>query len=182
MYVGGRLHMARDGKAKRAVRAKSEFGRKVQYATWLQQEWEVMKHLARAGADVPAPLAVGERALLMPFLGDEDGPAPMLYEVRLDRADVVRVVDTLLDNIELMLDAQVVHGDLSPYNIMYVNEQPIIIDLPQAVDPRLNRNGCTLLTRDVDHVCAWAARYGVTRPAGRIAAQLWSRFTLGELG
>ena len=181
-YVGGRLHMVRDGKARRAVRAKSDFGRSVQYATWLQQEWDVLRALARAGADVPRPLALGAQGLLMPFLGDADGPAPMLHEVRLDRAETARVVDTLLDNVELMLDAHVVHGDLSPFNIMYVDGRPVIIDLPQAVDPRLNRNACALLLRDIDRVCAWSERHGVRRPAGKIAARLWSRFMMGELG
>ena len=88
MYIGGRLHMAREGRAKRAVQNKSAFGKKVQYGTWLYQEWEVMNVLHDAGAAVPQPLALGERAILMSFLGDESGASPMLHEVAPDRATV----------------------------------------------------------------------------------------------
>jgi RIO kinase 1 len=182
MYVDGRMHVARNGRAKRAVEAKSTFGRRVQYGTWLAQEWEVMNVLHEAGAAVPRPLAIGERALLMPFLGDESGAAPMLHETRLDRTTAARVVDRVLWNIELMLDHDCVHGDLSPYNIMLHDEQPVIIDFPQAVDPRLNHNGQTLLARDVENVCRWAQKYGVRRPAHKITSRLWTQFVIGDLG
>jgi RIO kinase 1 len=182
MYAEGRVHMAREGRVRRAVKSKSAFGRQVQYGTWLWQEWEALRLLHGAGAAVPQPLAVGERAILMPFLGDEDGPAPMLHEVRLERDVAARIVDDLLRDVELMLDLDCVHGDLSPYNIMHHGERAIIIDFPQAVDPRLNHSGRSLLTRDVENLCTWARRHGVERPAGKIAARLWSRFMLGEIG
>jgi RIO kinase 1 len=85
-------------------------------------------------------------------------------------------------NIELMLDHDCVHGDLSPYNVMFSGDRPIIIDFPQAVDPRLNHNGGTLLARDIENVCGWARRFDVNRPAAKIASRLWSRFTRGGLG
>ncbi len=182
MYVQGRLHMARAGRAKRAVDSGTAFGRQVQYATWLAQEWEMLNVLHEVGASVPRPLAAGERAILMPFLGDESGAAPMLYEVAPPRGAVADVVDELLWNIELMLDHDCVHGDLSPYNVLWHDGRPVIIDFPQAIDPRLNPNGATLLTRDVEHVCTWAGKHGVHRPAGKIASRLWRRFTLGEIG
>ncbi len=182
MYVGGRLHMAREGRARRAVQAKTAFGRTVQYHTWLAQEWEVMNILHEAGASVPQPLALGDRGILMPFLGDEAGASPLLHEVAPDGATVARIVDDLLWNIELMLDHDCVHGDLSPYNVMLHDDRTIIIDFPQAVDPRLNEHGSTLLHRDIDRICAWAKKHGVERPAGKIASRLWARFMSGELG
>jgi len=62
IYQAGRAHMARDGRVKRAAENKSAFGRKVQYATWLENEWEIMNRLHEAKADVPQPLARAERA------------------------------------------------------------------------------------------------------------------------
>ena len=182
MYIGGRVHMAREGRAKRAVQTKSAFGKKVQYGTWLYEEWDVMKVLYEAGADVPKPLALGERAILMQFLGDESGAALMLQETSPDRETTARIIDDVLWNIELMLDCDCVHGDLSPYNILLHGDRAIIIDFPQAIDPRLNQHGYTLLSRDIDNVCRWAHKHGVDRPAGEIMSGLWRRFVHGELG
>ncbi len=182
MYVGGRLHMARNGRAKRAVQAKSAFGRRVQYGTWLEREWEVLQALDEAGVSVPRPLARGDRAILMEFLGDEARAATTLHELAPDRGTTARLVDEVLDDIELMLDCDCVHGDLSAYNVMHDHGRAVIIDFPQAVDPRLNDAGCALLFRDIENICRWAARYGVDRPAARIASRLWQRFLVGELG
>jgi RIO kinase 1 len=182
VYVGGRMHVAREGRALRALRGKSAFGRTVQYATWIAQEWETLNLLSGARISVPTPLAVGERAVIMEFVGDESGPAPMLHEIRPDRASAERLADQLLSEIEHMLDLDVVHADLSAFNVMLHGGRAVIIDFPQAIDPRLNHAGQALLARDVERVCAWAGKHGVTRSAGEITQRLWSRFVLGEIG
>ena len=182
IYLAGRLHMARDSRAKRAALSHSAHGRKVQYATWIDNEWELLNRLSDAGADVPTPISRGERAILMPFLGDESGAAPLLNDVALRREVASVVLERLLANIELMLDCHVVHGDLSPFNILYHEERAVIIDLPQAVDPRLNPAALQLLSRDVENICGWAKRQGMSFDAGRFTTTLWRRFVNGEVG
>lgn len=181
VYQAGRVHLARSGRAKRAAENRSAFGQEMEQALWIDHEWCLLQRLHDAGLDVPRPVARGERAILMPFLGDENSPAPMLHQVELEGAMAAIVVDRLLWNIESMLDAHVVHGDLSPFNIMWHHGGPIIIDLPQSVDPRLNPAARSLLHRDVTNVCEWGERHGVRRNAAGITADLWSRFTLGEI-
>lgn len=182
IYQAGRLQFAHDTRLRRALRAGSSFGRQAQHVLWLEHEWETLSVLHESGADVPRPMRRNERAILMEFIGDDQGPAPMLRELSMDRDDASHVVEALLDNVELMLDRHRVHGDLSPYNVLYHNRRPTVIDFPQAVDPRLNPAARALLQRDVDVVCRWAARHGVVRPAAAIADELWSRFEVGELG
>lgn len=184
-YQAGRIHLARSGRAKRAAENRSAFGQKLEQALWIDHEWSMLHRLFDAGLDVPQPLARGERAILMPFLGDERGPAPMLHAVELDRDAAGAIVDRLLWNVREMLDLHVVHGDLSPFNVMWRGERggrAVIIDLPQAVDPRLNPAAQSLLARDVGNICEWARRLGAQRDAARITADLWSRFRLGEIG
>lgn len=182
VYQAGRMHLAREGRVKRAAKAGSAFGREVQYATWLDHEWQTMLRLSEAGIDTPRPFARGERAVLMEYLGDERTAAPNLNEADLDRAATETVTDRLLMNIERMLDLHCVHGDLSPFNILHWNDAAFIIDFPQAVDPRLNPAARMLLARDVENVCRWAQKRGVARNADAVTRRLWSRFTLGELG
>jgi RIO kinase 1 len=182
IYQTGRMHLAREGRAKRAAENKSAFGRKVQYATWLDNEWQTMNLLFDVGGDIPQPIARGERAILMRYCGDETQPAPKLSEVDLARDDVSNIADRLLWNVELMLHHDRVHGDLSPFNILYWLGEAIIIDFPQAIDPRLNSAALPLLTRDIANICDWARKRGVMRDTDKIIKRLWSRFVLGEIG
>jgi RIO kinase 1 len=182
IYQTGRVHLAREGRVKRATQNKSSFGREAQYAMWLDHEWQTMHTLHTAGVDVVRPVARNDRAILMPFLGDRCGPAPNLVEAELHSAETGRIADRLLWNIELMLDRHIVHGDLSPYNVLYWRGEATIIDFPQAVDPRLNPAALALLSRDVENICRWASRHGVRRDAGLITPDLWRRFSLGEIG
>lgn len=182
VYQGGRVHLAREGRAKRAAENRTAFGQKMEQALWIDHEWQMLHRLHDAGLDVPQPLARGERAILMPFLGDESGPSPMLFASAPSGETASVVVDRLLWNVREMLNLHVVHGDLSPFNVMWHDERAVIIDLPQAVDPRLNHAARSLLERDIGNLCDWGGRFGVRRDAARITADLWSRFVLGEIG
>ena len=186
VYQAGRVHLARPGRAQRAAENRTAFGLKMEQAIWIDHEWSMLHRLFDAGLDVPRPLARGERAILMPFLGDDRGPSPMLHATDPDREAAGAVVDRLLWNVREMLHLHVVHGDLSPFNVMWHRDasggRAIIIDLPQAVDPRLNPAAQSLLLRDIGNICEWAAGCGVRRDAARITADLWTRFCLGEIG
>lgn len=182
IYQAGRIEQIYNSRERRALRNNSTFGKAIQNGLWSWHEWETVTHLYEGGADVVEPVHNSESAMLMSFLGDETGPAPMLRDVAMSRADAERVIDVLLENIEIMLDLHRVHGDLSPYNVLYWNDRATIIDFPQAIDPRLNPAGRQLLQRDIDNVCRWAAKHHIHRDAARIGSDLWARFQVGELG
>jgi RIO kinase 1 len=80
-----------------------------------------------------------------------------------------------------MLRAGHVHGDLSAYNILYADGQPVLIDFPQAVDACSNPNAHQLLHRDVENICHDFQRYDIHARASQIAASLWRRFQRAEL-
>ena len=56
-----------------------------------------------------------------------------------------------------------------------------LVALPQAVDPRFNRQAYELLTRDVRNVCRHFERFGVRTDPEALAADLWTRFLFAEL-
>ena len=182
IYRAGRVEHARQSRLKRALDQASAFGREAQFGLWIHHEVEMLTRLARAGLPVPEPIATADRAILMPFIGDEAGAAPPLHLTAPSTEDAERIVDTILDAVADMLDLHVVHGDLSPYNILLWQDEPIIIDLPQAIDPRLNPAGFELLMRDVRRVCEWSERLGVDRDPFEIAADLWGAFREGVIG
>lgn len=170
-----------DKRAQRALEKGSATGQRMQFASWLGFEWETLGLLHATGADVPKPIARGERAILMEFAGDEEGVAQPLSNVELNAAEARALFGQVMRNIELFLARNRVHADLSPYNILYHAGRLVVIDFPQAVDPRFNPNARDLLLRDIGNVCRYFARFGVQADAEAITARLWWRSRRSEL-
>jgi RIO kinase 1 len=170
-----------DRRLRRAVANKSRTGRVVQADTWVAHEYQTLRLLHGAGAAVPAPFARSGQAILMAYVGDVDAPAPLLQHADLSAADAAPLFRRLMREIELWLAWGRVHADLSPFNILYWRGEPTVIDFPQAVDPESNPNARELLTRDVDHLCRFFARFGLRADAEALASGLWRRFLRREL-
>jgi len=179
VYDDGRQFL--EERVGRAVRTKTAFGREAEQGRWKYREWERLTQLHLAGVAVPKPVTVSGGVIVMEYIGDENGAAPRLRDVTLTKVQAEKTFRWLLYDIELMLSVNVVHADLSPYNILWWQDRAFIIDLPQAVDPRFNRNARALLHRDVSNVCHYFARAGVQANPERITADLWRRFMRAEL-
>lgn len=179
VYQEGRFR--RETRVVRAMRTKTDKGRAFQFSFWLGHEYETLTRLYNAGANVPRPLAAGENGILMQYLGDAESPAPPLHGVFLMPDEAERLFASAMRNVELMLASDLVHGDLSAYNMLYWQGKLTIIDFPQAVDPRFNGNALMLLQRDIANLCRYFARCGVQADPARLAADLWSRFVNSDL-
>lgn len=170
------------GQVRRAIANRSEFGREAQLSLWVDHEFEVLSALNYAGADVPAPYACTDTAILMEYLGDE-AAAPQLQFAELADGEVEPLLERVLANIELMLRENLVHGDLSAFNILYHEGQLRIIDFPQAVDPRKNESAKRLLERDIAHVVQFFQRHGagLDEDPALMARNLWNLWRYGEV-
>jgi RIO kinase 1 len=178
VYQEGRF--GRETRAVRAMRKKTAKGRVFQFSNWIEHEFATLKMLFEAGADVPRPFAISANAILLEFLGDGDRAAPPLSTVRLPPEQTAPLLDQARRNIEIMLSRNVVHGDLSAYNVLYCGGRLSIIDFPQSVDPRFNANARSLLGRDVANMCRYFARQGAVCDPDRLAERLWDRFMRAE--
>ncbi|MDB5320283.1 MAG: serine protein kinase [Phycisphaerales bacterium] len=180
-YQDGRV--IGSARVRRAVANRSEFGREVQQHLWIAAEYATQRLLFDAGVSVPRPVACNGSAILMEWIGDEAGGAPQLRHAALPPAAAAAALRAVLAEVERMLDFHRIHGDLSPFNILYWDARPRIIDLPQAVDARMNANSYALLCRDVENVCRFFAKQGVATPdPWQTATRLWDRYVHGELG
>jgi RIO kinase 1 len=171
-YREGRVIL--DARARRAAAKRTGFGQKVQSALWTDHEWNVLKVLHAAGADVPTPLAHSEGGILLEFVGDGEAAAPVLKDVTLSTPEAEALFERLLDNVQLWLAYNIVHGDLSAYNVLYQAADPVVIDFPQASDPRFNTNAFRLLLRDIENLARYFQRFGVHRDAFALADSYWS--------
>lgn len=170
-----------DRRAQKAIEHRTRAGRRMRHNVWVQREWETLCELHDAGADVPAPYACSRDAILMEFIGDEDGAAPLLLHCELERREARRLYERLVANVELFLACERVHGDLSAYNVLYRGGKVWIIDFPQSVDARRNPNARALLARDLGNLAGHFARYDLRDDPHRRADRLWTRYLRAEL-
>ncbi|MBN1859406.1 hypothetical protein JW848_09400 [Candidatus Bipolaricaulota bacterium] len=182
VYQRGRQRAGKaDMRTLRALEGKSKGGRNAKFQQWVSHEAKTLKLLSRAGADVPQPIAQIGPAILMSYIGDEERPAPMLYGLLFDRHEAEILLDRLIHNVELFLRHHRIHADLSPYNILYWEDKPVIIDFPQAVDPRFNETAEQLLARDIRYIAEFVGEFGVEYDAERMTSDLWRRYRTARL-
>jgi RIO kinase 1 len=169
-----------DARSARAMRAQTRKGRSLAHHEWIAWEWETLCRVHDAGADVPSPLACSDDAILMEYVGTAERAAPQLRHVDLDPAIAAQLFRRLLRNVEIFLGCDLVHGDLSAYNVLWADDRPWVIDVPQALDARRNGEAFAYLMRDVRNLERYFAPHGLS--AGRFAEEAWSRYLRGMLG
>jgi RIO kinase 1 len=182
-------HWGKDRRAEKAMQQATDKGRDMGQWQWVAREWKTLLVLNKAGASVPEPVARCESGILMEFIGDDGGPSPRLHDVLGGSrgSHSVQVLRqwwrSLLRDVEILLAEDLVHGDLSAYNVLIQGENARMIDVPQAVDAR-SPEALELLTRDIGNLTRplqQAGLSGVHDGATRMAIGLWERYRRGGL-
>ena len=131
--------------------------RAVVYA-WAQKEYKNLKRMFNIGVRVPEPIMYTRNVLLMEYIGDELGPAPMLKNVPIKAP--TKKFRLLVKAVRKMYqEARIVHGDLSEYNILMLADEMVIIDVSQSVvieHPMAEE----MLVRDVSNLVRYFKKYG----------------------
>ena len=101
--------------------------------TWVNKEFRNLKRAYEYGVRVPRPIVAKNNILIMEFIGDEEGnPAPLLKNANISNPQ--NVVEKIIKFVKILYkDAKLVHGDLSGFNILIKDDQPVIIDISQGV-------------------------------------------------
>ena len=127
---------------------------------WVLKEFKNLNRAYEAGVRVPQPIIAKNNILIMEFIGDSDGtPARLMRQSQISNPQYV--VDKIIDYIKkLYNDAELVHGDLSGFNILMEDDEPVIIDLSQGmvVDHPLSDE---LLNRDIDNLIKDFKKMGI---------------------
>ncbi|MGC9778616.1 MAG: hypothetical protein HZR80_05185 [Candidatus Heimdallarchaeota archaeon] len=114
----------------------------------------------KAGMRVPTPARQINNTIAMSFIGEGWEPAPQLRNVTLENPEVV--LDEIIEQLRIMYrKAQLIHGDLSEYNILVHQGKPVIIDFPQAIDISLivsrytevRKRNHQVLQKDIQTIC-----------------------------
>jgi len=148
-------------------------------------EFTILEKAYRAGVPVPTPARRVDNMFTMRFLGAEAN-ARRLKELDLDEPEEVAV--QAFGIVEKLLDAFIVHGDLSEYNLLLYNDCVFAIDFPQAVDlssrpsrRNLFEKAKPLLLRDLENVAHYFSQYDVEIDAHAEYDRLTTKFEKAHL-
>ncbi|MDE1855591.1 MAG: serine protein kinase RIO, partial [Candidatus Micrarchaeota archaeon] len=115
--------------------------------TWCKKEYGNLKVAELAEVHAPRPYHFKGNVLAMEFIGSAEGtPAKRLKDTPVDNPE--EVLDTVLEDIRKLYRLELVHADVSEYNILMNAGVPYLIDFGQAVvlkHPKANE----FLERDV---------------------------------
>jgi len=126
---------------------------------WAQKEFRNLEQATMAKVRVPKPIAVKNNVLIMEFIGKNGVSAPSMKEQ--PPKNPGKIYKTLLTYLRrLYRRAELVHGDLSEYNVMIWRGKPVIFDVSQAV-PLSHPLAESLLHRDLNNLNRFFKRLGV---------------------
>ena len=127
--------------------------------TWAQKEFKNLQAAKAARVRVPKPIVVKNNVLIMEFIGNNGVSAPSLKEQPPRNPE--KSYNTLLTYLRRLYGkAELVHGDLSEYNIMIWKGRPVLFDISQAV-PLSHPMANFLLRRDLTNLNKFFGRLGV---------------------
>jgi RIO kinase 1 len=157
-YREGR--QVRNTRDARAIAKGTRYGIAMAESDWRHTEHDALAVVANAGVRVPKPELFYEGVLLMELVLGQDGqPAPRLIDVPLSKDEAIAMHRDVVGQIVRMLTCDLIHGDLSPYNVLMAWNGPTIIDLPQVIKAAHNSQSEMFLVRDVRNVTEHFARY-----------------------
>lgn len=140
---------------------------------WTEKEFRNLERAKDAGVSVPEPFTYMKNVLLMEFIGEDEIPAPTLVEIgrELEKLDVQEIFEDVLKNLKkLYKKAELVHADLSEYNIMYLG-RVYFIDMGQAVI-RKHPMAESYLRRDVRNLVRFFGKFGIKVDLEELLAEI----------
>ncbi|XP_069699762.1 serine/threonine-protein kinase RIO3 [Periplaneta americana] len=127
---------------------------------WAEKEMHNLMRMRKFGILCPDVVVLKKHILVMSFIGESHKPAEKLKEAFLKPTEMTEAyLQTAAAMKKMYEDAQLVHADLSEYNILWHNKQCWFIDVSQSVD-RNHPKALDFLYRDCVNVSNFFKKKG----------------------
>jgi RIO kinase 1 len=83
---------------------------------WAQKEFKNLSRMYEEGVSVPKPKDCHKNILVMEYISEDGYPALPMKDTKLKAP--TKIFRRVLENMRLIQEAELVHGDLSEYNIL----------------------------------------------------------------
>ncbi len=138
------------------LRGKKSGGFMKRINDWTRFEYNFLSKAHNLGINSPEPIRCYENIIVMDFVG-KDG-IPSKPAIKDKSFDVEMWYTSIIGFIIKMGRNDMIHGDLSPYNILNNGGNPYIIDFSQSL--KLSIFTKDFLSRDIDNINNWFRSLG----------------------
>lgn len=130
--------------------------------TWAEKEMRNLKRIHTAGIACPEPHMLKQHVLVMDFLGQDGWCAPRLKDVDLTLPELDSCYRTICIYMRRMYhECNLVHGDLSEYNLLWHKGKPVVIDVSQSVE-HAHPHANTFLLKDITNIVDFFTKRGAS--------------------
>jgi RIO kinase 1 len=135
---------------------------------WAKREFMNLLNAREAQVNVPTVHGFLSNIVIMEYMGD-DVPAPKLNKKK--PQDPAQFLSLIVREYRKLYAAKMVHGDLSPFNILNDNEMPVFIDMSQTTTLE-NPHAETYLKRDLKNISTYFNKHGVKTSVDELYAAI----------
>lgn len=129
---------------------------------WAEKEMHNLTRMKKAEIPCPEVVLLKKHILVMSFIGKDHVPAPKLKDVMLSSEDMKNAYYQVLHVMQqLYQECNLVHADLSEYNMLWHEGKVWLIDVSQSIEPT-HPHGLEFLFRDCRNVSTFFQKRGVS--------------------
>lgn len=132
---------------------------------WAKKEFRNLMRAREKEVSAPMPLSVFKNILIMEYFD-----APLL--IKQPPKDPKKFYEKLIKEVIKLKTAGLVHTDISEYNILNNNEEPVLIDFSHALDLRYP-NVQRYLVRDIHNIVTYFNKFGLRLDEKKEFERVW---------
>ncbi|XP_028405145.1 serine/threonine-protein kinase RIO3-like [Dendronephthya gigantea] len=128
---------------------------------WAEKEMCNLSRMMHAGIRCPEVVLLKKQVLVMSFIGNGQHPAPKLKDVALTTPQATQAYKQCIEMMaEMYQKCNLIHADLSEYNMLWYQNEVYFIDVSQSVEP-VHPHALEFLYRDCKNVTSFFEKFGV---------------------
>lgn len=116
---------------------------------WCKKEFRNLSKAYESGVSVPKPMAFKNNVLVMEFIGENSIPSRLIKDIIINNPQ--EYYDKIIINVKKLYKANLIHADLSEFNILDYKNKPVLIDMGQSV-LKEHPNSMIFLKKDIHNI------------------------------
>lgn len=129
---------------------------------WAEKEFRNLNRMQEAGINCPKVFCLRKQILVMTFIGTEEKPAPKLKDAFLSRSQLEQAYDHCQQMMQALYQkCNLIHSDLSEYNILWHRDRCYFIDVSQSIEP-VHPQAFHFLLRDCTNITSFFTKAGLS--------------------